>query len=296
MVHDTSPPEEDFRERESTHDEDADLVDYISEPNDSSLPDPDGSATRPASDRLESGDSGTSRQRERGVSRQDTGESGSSTLGTPEEDKAFWSYQSDNRVGYESTCGTAAAVCVLRQYGAPEEVGGEHEAVVEDTMLEYLEQIELSPAQIDSNRLAVYQLRNDGRRTSAMDDNDGAVMPHELAAGLNGFGVNASLQQDLTRGQLTDYVRNGQAVILFVNSDVLNDFAGRLADDEAYDHAVCLTGVEVNSEGKPLGFYLNDSGMPTEELGAGRFVDADRLDRCWEQAGGIAITCQRRRS
>jgi hypothetical protein len=213
-------------------------------------------------------------------------------VGAPDKYEKFWKRQGQNDFGFTGTCGVASGVFVLRQYGAPEVADDERIAVTEKTMLEFMEQVELSPGQVLSDGEQVYDYSNrDGWVTKEMLDNDGATTLAELPHALNQFHLMASVRDGLTCEQLPEFVRNRQAVILAVNAGPLHDTPAQ--NPKEFNHAVCLTGAAMNPAGKLLGFFINDSGASNREMGAGRFVEIDTFRECWERCGGIAVVCER---
>lgn len=121
----------------------------------------------------------------------------------------------------------------------------------------------------------------DGCRNPA--DNGGTTLS-DICEVLKRLGIESSLLVDPNPKRLADAVASGRGVIVGVEvSEFWNDFP--------YEggHAIVLTSVERNPFGKPIAFYVCDSG--SGEGDSARRVDADTMERSLD--GGPAIATAR---
>ncbi|MDD5305052.1 MAG: hypothetical protein PHS14_18290, partial [Elusimicrobia bacterium] len=90
-------------------------------------------------------------------------------------------------------------------------------------------------------------------------------------------GLIVTKQRDVPLETLDAAVRRGGMVIASVDARPL---WGR-SDPQKLGHAVVITGAEVGRfDGKTLGYYINDSGVPKN--GAGRFIPIGEFRKAWE--------------
>lgn len=113
---------------------------------------------------------------------------------------------------------------------------------------------------------------------------NGGTSASDQAKLLEAAGVPAHAEVGRDLDDLAAYTEEGKGTILEVNAGVLWD------DPTSYDgggsnHAITLTGVVRDTSGEIDGFYVCDSGR--QDLR--RFVSADLMSQCWEQAGGNCV-------
>ena len=92
----------------------------------------------------------------------------------------------------------------------------------------------------------------------------------DLCAVLEKLGIGASPFFAETAAELADVVESGRGVIAGVDAGIL--WEGFPYD---MDHAVTVTSVERNADGRPVAFYICDSG--TGGVDSSRRVDSDHM-------------------
>jgi hypothetical protein len=99
---------------------------------------------------------------------------------------------------------------------------------------------------------------------------------------LEDAGVPAEVITDLSIPSLIDFVNDGRAVMLAVDSGEL--WTGEAVEDEAADHAVVLTGFDLD-RGVAI---LSDPGQPGGEEFEVKISD---LEDAWADSGHAALVC-----
>ena len=171
-------------------------------------------------------------------------------IGQPEDFKELNHKQGDNDLGFKETCGLVSCEDVIRQFGSD---------VSETDVVDY------------AARNGLCQVTDD-------PESSGRTTVDGQARILEDFGVPAHAELGQTNEELDASIEEGRGVIAEVD-------AGTLWGDSQYsdifgspNHAIDVTGVARSPEtGEVLGFYINDSGMPS----SGRFVDVNTWNQAW---------------
>jgi hypothetical protein len=105
---------------------------------------------------------------------------------------------------------------------------------------------------------------------------------------LHHYGVEAHGEYGGGLEQLALNIAAGRGVIIGIESAVIwpeGERPGFRPTGKA-DHAITVTGVQLDqATGKPLGFYINDSGAGQFN----RFVSAEMMERAWVNSGGGSV-------